>query len=55
VSDEVLVMRAGRVVERGATERVFGAPQHEYTRRLFASAPRIGGDLDLWPVPSVGS
>ena len=55
VSDEVLVMRAGRVVERGATEQVFGAPQHEYTRALFASAPRIGGDLDLWPVPSVGS
>jgi len=55
VSDDVLVMRAGRVVERGATERVFGAPQHEYTRALFASAPRIGGDLDLWPLPSVGS
>jgi peptide/nickel transport system ATP-binding protein len=55
VSDEVLVMRAGRVVERGATEEVFGAPQHEYTRALFASAPRIGGDHDRWPVPTVGS
>jgi peptide/nickel transport system ATP-binding protein len=42
VSDEVLVMRGGRVVERGATERVFLAPEHEYTRALLASAPRIG-------------
>ena len=41
VSDEVLVMREGRVVERGATEAVFTAPQHDYTRRLLASAPRI--------------
>ena len=55
VSDDVLVMRAGRVVERGATEEVFRAPQHEYTRALFASAPRIGGDRGRWPVPTVGS
>jgi len=54
VSDDVLVMRAGRVVERGGTEAVFSAPQHDYTRELLASAPRIraslairdGGDLD---------
>ncbi|MCU1543393.1 MAG: transporter ATP-binding protein [Microbacteriaceae bacterium] len=42
VSDDVLVMRAGRVVERGPTETVFAAPRHEYTRALFASAPRLG-------------
>jgi peptide/nickel transport system ATP-binding protein len=42
VSDDVLVMRGGRIVERGATEAVFAAPQHEYTRALFASAPRLG-------------
>nr|WP_246376613.1 ABC transporter ATP-binding protein [Conyzicola lurida] len=42
ISDEVLVMRDGRVVERGATESVFLAPEHEYTRALLASAPRIG-------------
>jgi len=55
VSDEVLVMRAGRVVERGSTENVFRAPQHEYTRALFSSAPRIGGDRDLWPAATGGS
>jgi peptide/nickel transport system ATP-binding protein len=42
VSDDVLVMRAGRIVERGPTETVFAAPEHEYTRALFASAPRLG-------------
>jgi peptide/nickel transport system ATP-binding protein len=42
VSDDVLVMRAGRIVERGPTEAVFAAPEHEYTRALFASAPRLG-------------
>jgi peptide/nickel transport system ATP-binding protein len=41
VSDEVLVMQHGRVVERGATEAVFARPREEYTRALFASAPRI--------------
>ena len=43
VSDDVLVMRDGRVVEWGPTEAVFEDPQHEYTRRLLASAPRIAG------------
>ena len=42
VSDDVLVMRAGRVVEHGPTEVVFSAPQHDYTRELLAAAPRIG-------------
>ncbi|GAB3606072.1 ABC transporter ATP-binding protein [Conyzicola nivalis] len=41
VSDEVLVMQHGRVVERGSTEAVFADPREEYTRALFASAPRI--------------
>jgi peptide/nickel transport system ATP-binding protein len=42
MSDDVLVMRGGRVLESGATEVVFGAPKHDYTRALIASAPRIG-------------
>jgi ABC-type glutathione transport system ATPase component len=38
VSDEVLVLRAGRVVEHGATVQILQRPQDEYTRRLRRSA-----------------
>ena len=41
MSDEVLVMRHGRVVESGATESVFTTPQQQYTRELIAAAPRL--------------
>ena len=39
ISDDVLVMRGGAVVERGPAERVFRDPQHEYTRDLLAALP----------------
>ena len=38
VSDEILVMRDGRVVERGPTERIFEQPEQTYTRALLAAA-----------------
>ncbi|MGO2595838.1 dipeptide ABC transporter ATP-binding protein [Glutamicibacter ardleyensis] len=41
MSDEVLVMRGGQVVESGSTESVFTDPQHSYTRMLLAAAPGI--------------
>jgi peptide/nickel transport system ATP-binding protein len=37
--DRVIVMRSGRIVEQGPTERVMGAPQAEYTRELLAAIP----------------
>ncbi|MGW4891830.1 ABC transporter ATP-binding protein [Kitasatospora sp. NPDC004240] len=37
----VLVMKDGRVVEHGPTERVLGAPRHPYSRRLLAAVPRL--------------
>jgi peptide/nickel transport system ATP-binding protein len=40
MSDEVLVMRAGEVVERGTPEAIFRHPQHEYTRKLLDAIPR---------------
>jgi microcin C transport system ATP-binding protein len=39
IADEVLVMRAGRVVEHAATEDVFTRPRHDYTRELLAAIP----------------
>ena len=37
--EAVLVLHRGRIVERGTPERVFGAPEHPYTRRLVAALP----------------
>ena len=44
ITDRVLVMQAGRIVEQGATERVFAAPEHDYTRALISAAPVIPED-----------
>ncbi|WP_404403874.1 ABC transporter ATP-binding protein [Pelagibacterium halotolerans] len=41
ITDRVLVMRAGQIVEAGETEAVFAAPQHTYTRALVAAAPTL--------------
>jgi microcin C transport system ATP-binding protein len=38
LSDEVVVMRQGQVVEHGPAERIFKAPQHPYTRALMDAA-----------------
>ncbi|HUN93162.1 MAG TPA: ABC transporter ATP-binding protein [Burkholderiaceae bacterium] len=40
VADEILVMNRGEIVERGSADAIFGAPAHEYTRRLLSSVPR---------------
>ncbi len=41
--DEVIVMYAGRVAERGGVEQIFDCPAHPYTRGLLASIPRLEG------------
>lgn len=40
ICDEVDVMYAGRVVERGTVEEIFYNPQHEYTKGLLKSIPK---------------
>ncbi|KLO25851.1 dipeptide ABC transporter ATP-binding protein [Mycobacterium haemophilum] len=40
IADDVLVMRAGRVVEQASTEDVFSRPADEYTRQLLEAIPR---------------
>jgi peptide/nickel transport system ATP-binding protein len=44
VTDRVLVLYKGVVVEEGRTESVLDHPQHEYTRRLVASMPRLDSE-----------
>jgi microcin C transport system ATP-binding protein len=41
LADEVIVMRAGKVVEQGPAERIFEAPRESYTRALIAAAFNI--------------
>ncbi len=40
ISDEVLVMKDGVVVEQASAEQILAAPKEEYTRRLLAAIPR---------------
>lgn len=44
ITDEVVVMRRGTVVEQGPTADVLAGPQDPYTRLLLASVPRAGWD-----------
>jgi peptide/nickel transport system ATP-binding protein len=41
ISDKTVILRRGSIVEMGETEKVFGNPQHPYTRMLLASVPRL--------------
>jgi len=41
LADDVIVMYAGRVIERCAAERLFSEPQHPYTIGLLGSIPRL--------------
>ena len=44
ICDEVAVMYAGRIVERGPTKEIFANPKHSYTKSLLESTPSVVGD-----------
>ena len=42
LSDHMIVMKDGVVVETGSTNQIFEAPSHEYTKALLAAVPHLG-------------
>jgi peptide/nickel transport system ATP-binding protein len=45
ITDRVLVMKSGKIVESGKTDEVFRNPQHAYTQGLIAAAPSLEAAL----------
>ena len=41
IADEVAVMKEGKIVEQGLVADVMGNPEHEYTKKLLLSAPKL--------------
>jgi len=54
VADEIAVMYAGRIVERGTRDQIFAAPEHPYTWGLLRSIPRLDTPRDQELVPVSG-
>ncbi|MGM7667723.1 ABC transporter ATP-binding protein [Microbacterium sp. A93] len=44
ISDRIAIMREGEIVELDTAERIWNAPQDEYTRTLLSSFPRLTGE-----------
>ncbi len=52
MADYVVVMYAGRVVEKGTVQEIFANPSHPYTIGLMASKPVVGRQVDkLYSIP----
>ena len=52
MADYVVVMYAGRVIEKGTAEDIFYSPAHPYTIGLMASKPVVGKQVDrLYSIP----
>jgi peptide/nickel transport system ATP-binding protein len=48
IADEVLVLNAGRVCERGTTVQVLTTPHDPYTKTLLSSAPSVAAVAEGW-------
>jgi peptide/nickel transport system ATP-binding protein len=44
MTDNMAVMYAGRIVEKGPTNKIFSSPKHAYTRLLLESTPSVVGE-----------
>ncbi|WP_374445311.1 ABC transporter ATP-binding protein [Stella sp.] len=54
ISDEVMVMYLGKVVEIGPVEVIYGGARHPYTRALLASRPSMDPDVKTREAPISG-
>jgi ABC-type microcin C transport system duplicated ATPase subunit YejF len=55
VSDRTIILRHGAIVEIGATEKIFGNPQHEYTRMLLSAVPELHKKWEHSPLGPVAN
>ncbi|HEY0260855.1 MAG TPA: ABC transporter ATP-binding protein [Lacisediminihabitans sp.] len=44
ISDRIAIMRAGEIVEMGAADQIYNAPNHPYTKKLLRSFPSLTGE-----------
>ncbi|WP_199037772.1 ABC transporter ATP-binding protein [Glycomyces salinus] len=54
IADTIMVMYAGRIVEKASAETIVKAPQHPYTKALISALPEVGleyGDRKLKSIP----
>jgi len=49
ISDEIVVMQSGRIVERGSTEKIVREPAHAATRELLACSAGVSAKFDQRP------
>ncbi len=53
IADRVAIMYAGKIVEIGSSDQVYGNPQHPYTQGLLRSIPRIRSREKITWIPGV--
>ncbi len=46
ISDNILIMYCGEILEKADSESIFASPKHPYTEALLDSIPQIGKDID---------
>ena len=46
ISDRMVVMNLGRIIESGSSDEIVNHPAHPYTKKLIDSVPKLGEKLD---------